>query len=73
MISLLIAIIGALIGTYGGAYFLGKRQEPKMKEVRGIAIKALMVLKKYSKQSYRNAENDFNTSLSLVGKGQFWL
>lgn len=68
MISLLIAIIGALIGTYGGAYFLGRMQESKMKEVRGIAIKALMVLKKYSKQSYRNAENEFNTSLSLVEK-----
>lgn len=45
MISLLIAIIGALIGIYGGTYFQNMRQELKMKEVRGIAIKALMVLK----------------------------
>jgi len=62
------AIIGAIIGTYGGAYFLGRRQENKMNKVRAIAIKALDVLKKYSTQSYSNAENDFNTSLSLVEK-----
>lgn len=68
IIPLLTAIIGALIGTYGGAYFLAKRQEAKMEKVRAIAIKALEVLKKYSKQSFRNAENDFNTSLSLVEK-----
>ena len=68
IIPLATAIIGALIGTYCGAYFLGKRQETKMEKVRAIAIKALEVLKKYSKQSFRNAENDFNTSLSLVEK-----
>lgn len=68
IIPLATAIIGALIGTYGGAYFLSKRQEVKMDKVRAIAIKALVVLKKYSKQSFRNAENDFNTSLSLVEK-----
>ena len=68
IIPLATAIIGALIGTYCGAYFLTKRQEAKMKKVRAIAIKALEVLKKYSKQSFRNAENDFNTSLTLVEK-----
>lgn len=68
IIPIITAIIGALIGTYGGAYFFGRRQERKMNKVRAIAIKALNVLKKYSKQSFRNAENDFNTSLSLVEK-----
>lgn len=68
IIALLIAIIGGLIGTYCGARFLNKREEKKMEKVRAIGIKALNVLKKYSKQSYRNAENDFNTSLSLVEK-----
>lgn len=66
--AIAIAIIGALIGTYGGAFFLNSKEESKMKKVRAIAIKGLEVLKKYSKQSFRNAENDFNTSLSLVEK-----
>ena len=68
IIPIATAIIGALIGTYGGAYFIGRKQEKRMKKVRAIAIKALRVLKKYSKQSFRNAENDFNTSLSIVEK-----
>lgn len=68
IIALLTAIIGGIIGTYCGARFLNKREEDKMGKVRTIGIKALNVLKKYSKQSYKNAENDFNTSLSLVEK-----
>ncbi len=66
--AIMIAILGALIGTYGGAYFFSKRQESKMEKVRAIAIKALNILKKYSKQSFRNAENDFNTSLTIIEK-----
>ena len=68
ILPLVTAIIGAIIGTYGGAYFIGRHQENKMNKVRAISIKALEVLKKYSKQSYRNAENEFNTSISLVEK-----
>jgi len=64
----LTASIGARIGNYGGAYFISRRQESKMENVRGIAIKALNILKKYSKQSFRNAENDFNTSLTIIEK-----
>ena len=44
------------------------REESKMQRVRDIAIKALNVIKKYAKQSYRNSENDFNTSLSITEK-----
>ncbi len=68
IIALLTALIGGLIGTYFGARFLNMREESKMQRVRDIAIKALNVIKKYSKQSYRNAENDFNTSLSITEK-----
>lgn len=68
IIPLLTAILGALIGTYGGAFFLSRKQESKMKKVRVIAINAIKVLLKYSKQSFKNAENDFNTSLSIVEK-----
>lgn len=35
--------IGALIGTYGGACFLQRKQEHKVKNVRLIAIKALKI------------------------------
>jgi hypothetical protein len=68
IIALLTALIGGLIGTYFGARFLNMREENKMQRVRDIAIKALNVIKKYAKQSYRNAENDFNTSLSITEK-----
>lgn len=68
LVPILTAVIGGLIGTYFGARFLNMREESKMEKVRTIAIKALMVLRKYSKQSFRNAENEFNTSLSLVEK-----
>ncbi len=68
VIALLTALIGGLIGTYFGARFLNMREESKMQRVRDIAIKALNLIKKYAKQSYRNAENDFNTSLSITEK-----
>lgn len=68
IIALLTALIGGLIGTYFGARFLNMREESKMQRVRDIAIKALNVIKKYAKQSYRNSENDFNTSLSITEK-----
>ena len=68
VIALLTALIGGLIGTYFGARFLNMREESKMQRVRDIAIKALNLIKKYAKQSYRNSENDFNTSLSITEK-----
>jgi hypothetical protein len=68
IVALLTSAIGGLIGTYCGSRFLHMREENKMKNVRDIAIGALNVIKKYSKQSYRNAENDFNTSLSITEK-----
>jgi len=49
IIAFLTALVGGLIGTYGGARFLNLREDYKMKKVRAIAIKALDVIKKYSK------------------------
>lgn len=66
--ALLTALIGGLIGTYGGACFLSMRENRRMKKVRAIALKALDVLNKYSKQSCRNAESEFNTLLSITEK-----
>lgn len=67
-VALLTAVVGGFIGTYVGARFLQMKEEKKMIKVRGKAIKALTIIKKYSKQSYKAVENDFNTSLSLTEK-----
>lgn len=68
VLSLLVALIGGLIGTYCGSYFLHLREESKTKKVRSIAIKALEILKKYAKQSYREAENEFNNTITITEK-----
>ena len=68
IVSLLTALCGGLVGTYCGARFLNARDDSKMKRVRTVASNAIKVLKKYSKQSYRKAENEFNTSFSLTEK-----
>jgi hypothetical protein len=68
VLSLLVALIGGLIGTYCGSYFLHLREENKMKKVQNIAIRALGILKKYAKQSYREAENEFNNTLTITEK-----
>ena len=41
IVTLVSGAIGALIGTYGGAYFSVLRQERRTKELRDTAIKAL--------------------------------
>ena len=68
IIALLTSVIGGLIGTYCGSRFLHIHEENKMKNVRNIAIEALNIINKYSKQSYGNAVNEFNTSLSITKK-----
>lgn len=62
--------IGALIGTYGGSYFLHWKQEKKIKNVRSMAIKALNVFKEYAQQkkNYTDAANEFNTKLNVSEK-----
>lgn len=68
IVTLLSALIGGLIGTYAGARFLNTREENKMKKVREIAIKALNIIKKYSRQSFNASENEFNTALTITEK-----
>lgn len=67
-IPILSAVLGGWVGAYFGSKYQESKEEKKMAEVRGIAIKALTVLKKYSKQFYCNAENEFNTSLTITDK-----
>ena len=63
-------LVGALIGTYGGSYFLYKFKEKKIEKVRAIAKKALTLINGYAKESqtYDVAANDFNNKLSIADK-----
>ena len=68
IISVLTAAIGGLIGTYFGARFMRIPEEKNKKNIREIAIKALDIIAKYAKKSYREAENEFNNTLSITEK-----
>ena len=48
LLPLISGAIGALIGTYGGSYFLHWKQEKKIKNVRSMAVKALDIFKEYA-------------------------
>ncbi|UBD79577.1 hypothetical protein [Parabacteroides distasonis] len=70
LLSLISGAIGALIGTYGGSYFLHWKQEKKIKNVRSMAVKALDIFKEYAqhKKSYADSANEFNTKLNVSEK-----
>ena len=70
MLPLVSGAIGALIGTYGGSYFLHWKQEKKIKNVRSMAVKALYIFKEYAqhKKSYADSANEFNTKLNVSEK-----
>lgn len=70
LLPLVSGAIGALIGTYGGSYFLHWKQEEKIKNVRSMAVKALYIFKEYAqhKKSYADSANEFNTKLNVSEK-----
>lgn len=70
LLPLISGAIGALIGTYGGSYFLHWKQEKKIKNVRSMAAKALDIFKEYAqhKKSYADSANEFNTKLNVSEK-----
>jgi hypothetical protein len=70
LIPILTAAIGALIGTFGGAWLLYRRQENKVENVRLIAIKALKIFLEYAKQkkSFVEASSEFNTKINVSEK-----
>lgn len=61
IVTIISGTIGAIIGTYGGAFFLNYWQNRKIRKIRNIAIKALKIILEYKKKSFSNAENQFNT------------
>lgn len=73
IVTLVSGAIGALIGTYGGAYFSTNRQERRIKELRNAAVKALQIFLKYARkrQTYDIAASEFNNSLSVAEKRVF--
>lgn len=68
VIPILTAVIGGWVGAYFGMLYQRKKEDEKMQSVRSIAIKALDIIKKYSKKQYTEAESDFNTSLTIAEK-----
>lgn len=66
--NLISAIIGGIIGTYLGAFFIYKKQQERYKNIRKIAIRALKIFKKYQRKTYHDALNEFNASLNLTEK-----
>lgn len=70
LLSALTALIGAFIGTFGGAFLINWKNESKIKKVRKVAIKGLEVIKKYAKNNgtYNNTKDDFNITLNIAEK-----
>ena len=68
--ELFIALLGALVGTYFGTFFLSKREELKVKKVRRIAIRALKIIANYSKHNgtYDKACQELNADLKIAEK-----
>lgn len=68
LIPLLSGIAGALIGTFGGAYFLNRYQESDKEKIRKIAIRAAEIFKSYKGKSFVDAQSEFNNKLTLAEK-----
>ena len=68
LIPILTAVLGGWIGAYFGNKYRENKESREKERVRNIAIKALNILKSYSQRSYREAEGEFNKSLSIAEK-----
>ena len=68
LIPILATVLGGWVGAFFGNKYQKAKEDEKMREVRAIAIKALNVIRHYKDQSYINAENQFNTDLTVAEK-----
>lgn len=68
IIPILTAVIGGWIGAYLGHKYTERQNTENNKKIRAIAIKALDIIRSYSKHSYSDAENEFNKSMSISEK-----
>lgn len=68
LVPILTAVLGGWVGAYFGNKYRKDRESHEKEIVRNIAIKALNILKSYSGKSYREAEGEFNNSMSIAEK-----
>lgn len=68
LIPILTAVLGGWVGAYYGNKYRENKEAHEKEIVRNIAIKALNILKSYSRKSFREAEGEFNKSMSIAEK-----
>ena len=68
LLTILATILSAILGAYGTVYFQQKQKDKYNNKLRAIAIKAVNIFRKYSKNDYDYARNDFNSSLNITEK-----
>lgn len=68
--ALISGTIGALAGTYFGAFLIWKKQEDKINKIRLIAQKALNLIKDYARDrnTYKMVSQQFNNELTVSEK-----
>ena len=68
LVPILTAVLGGWVGAFFGSKYRKNEELEEKEKIRSIAIKALNIIKSYSKKSYREAEGEFNKSLSIAEK-----
>ena len=68
LVPILTAVLGGWVGAYYGNKYRANKETHEKEMVRNIAIKALKILKSYSRMSYRETEGEFNKSMSIAEK-----
>ena len=68
LIPILTAVLGGWVGAYYGNKYRENKETHEKEIVRNIAIKALNILKSYSRKSFREVEGEFNKSMSIAEK-----
>ncbi|AJR00061.1 hypothetical protein F652_2071 [Enterobacteriaceae bacterium bta3-1] len=58
--AVVISLISAFIGTFGGAYLVRVLSDRKIIKVRKTAISILKKIKKYNKKTFKDFESEFN-------------
>lgn len=68
LVPILTAVLGGWVGAFFGSKYRKNKELEEKEKIRSIAIKALNIIRSYSKKSYREAEGEFNKSLSIAEK-----
>lgn len=68
LLPILTAVLGGWVGAFWGNRYRENKETKEKESVRNIAIKALQIINTYSGKSYREAESEFNKSLSIAEK-----